>query len=151
MHHLAKHLRTMIPESILNPRSGTQSSLACYCCCLAGEGGQASQRSSPDHKPTLHPPPHASGDCPAVSGYTMFPGADHPEDDIVQVPAGSSPDTMAAACDALPGCLSFNWAPDGHLGWLKAATTPTLPNVGSSTCYYVRSGTYPGMTDGCVV
>ena len=133
MHHLAKHLRTMIPESILNPRSGTQSSLACYCPCL---GGRASQRSSQDHKPTLHPPPHASGGCPAVSGH-----APSSRVRTTQVSAGSSLDTMAAACDALPGCLSFNWAPDGHWGQLKAATTPTLLNVGSSTCYYVRSGT----------
>ena len=84
--------------------------------------------------------PHPSG-CPAVSGYTVFPGADHPGDDIVQLPAGSGTADLADACESNADCVSFNWVPDGSWGWLKTGFTPTSLNVNSSACYYLWSGT----------
>ena len=78
-----------------------------------------------------------------VNGYTAYPGTDHTGDDITQLP-GAGLAGLAAACHANSDCVSFNWAPDGSLGWLKTGFTPTNLSAGSSVCYYVWSGTVSG-------
>ena len=78
-----------------------------------------------------------------VNGYTAYPGTDHTGDDITQLP-GAGLAGLAAACNANSDCVSFNWAPDGSLGWLKTGFTPTNLSAGSSVCYYVWSGTVSG-------
>ena len=87
-----------------------------------------------------HHGPHRG--CPAVPGYTATPAMDHPEDSITHLPSTCMFD-LATACTATPGCVSFNWKPDGSWGFLKSATSGSLA-IDSSTantpCFYVKSG-----------
>ena len=92
--------------------------------------------------PTLHlhaPSTHPASGCPALDGYTVYPGTDHPGSNVTRLPGAGLAD-MAAACNALSSCLSFNWKPDGTWGWLKAASRPTNLSAGTAACYYVKSG-----------
>ena len=78
--------------------------------------------------------------CPSVPGYTVTPGMDHPGDDIAYVPNMCMID-LAPNCTATPGCVAFNWQPDGTMGWLKTqASMSPVRDTSNLTCFYVKTG-----------